>query len=287
MYRMAPPSRPTLKPNSSEESSAPTRGFMSSGAAQLPQSPRRQVSSPPSRHGLPSAADAATPARMGRPAGGCRRRGRPGCPDACHAGRRCVRVRCPPCGRPSTWSGGRPVSRATGVQASGVIRVSGQTRVRCPRPRQPRCPHRAGSGIHRCGGTGHVWRTGLDVSLWSVSGLVVAARIGLAGGMVMRWQCVARTSVDARPGPPLGMRAGCGAALAAWPTMEAGPAPGAGRLAGGREGAGAPKSPAGAFWAGCRRDAPHGAGPGGGDHAAWSLSWCGSHVVRRWRAHPV
>ena len=34
-------------------------------------------------------------------------------------------------------------------------------------------------------------------------------------GMVERWPCVARTRVDARPGLPLGMRTGCGAALAA------------------------------------------------------------------------
>jgi hypothetical protein len=83
---------------------------MSGRAAQPPRSPR-QVSSPRSRHRLPSAADAATRARFGRPAGGRPRRGRGGCPDAGHAVRHSVRVLCPPCGRRSNWSGGRPVSR--------------------------------------------------------------------------------------------------------------------------------------------------------------------------------
>ena len=69
-----------------------------------------------SRHGLASAADAATQARFGRPAGGRRRRGRRGCPDAGHAGSRPVRVFGPPCGRPS----------------------SSQADVRCP---HVRCPH--------------------------------------------------------------------------------------------------------------------------------------------------
>jgi hypothetical protein len=173
---------------------------MSSGAAQLPSHCGGVM-------GLPSAADAATRASFGCPSGGRRRRGRPGCPDACHAVRRSVRVRCPPCGRTSVqlvgWTSGVRASgvhasgvHAPGVHTTGVIRVSGRTRVRCPRPLQ-----RAGSGIHRCGGTGHGWCTGFDGSLWSVSGLVVAARIGPGGQkMVERWPCVARTRVDARLG---------------------------------------------------------------------------------------
>jgi hypothetical protein len=58
-------------------------------------------------------------------------------------------------GRPSNWSGWTTGVHTTGVHASGVhttgvrttgvTRVSGRTRVRCPRPLQPRCPHRAGS----------------------------------------------------------------------------------------------------------------------------------------------
>jgi hypothetical protein len=98
---------------------------------------------------------------LGRPAGGRRRRGRPGCPDAGHAVRRSVRVLCPPCGRTSVQLVGRTSGvQATGVHATGVMRVSGQTGVRCPRPLRPRCPHRAGSGIRRCGGTGHVGAAG-------------------------------------------------------------------------------------------------------------------------------
>jgi hypothetical protein len=31
----------------------------------------------------------------------------------------------------------------------------------------------------------------------------------------------------------------------------------------------------------------HGAGPGGGGHAAWSLCWCWSHAVQLWRAYSV
>jgi hypothetical protein len=83
---------------------------------------------------------------------------------------RCPRIRCP---------GDRV--QATGVHTTGAIRVSGRTPVRCPRPLHPSCPHRAGSRIRRCGGTGHVWRTGFDVPPWSASGLVVAAWIGPGG----------------------------------------------------------------------------------------------------------
>ena len=72
-----------------------------------------------------------------------------GCPDAGHAVRRSVRVRCPPCGRTSVqlvgWTSGVRASgvhasgvHAPGVHTTGVIRVSGRTRVRCPRPLQPR-----------------------------------------------------------------------------------------------------------------------------------------------------
>jgi hypothetical protein len=59
--------------------------------------------------------------------------------------------------------------------------VSGRTRVRCPQPLQPRCPDRAGSRNPSVRRDRPHWRTGLDVSLWSVRGLVVAARIGPGG----------------------------------------------------------------------------------------------------------
>jgi hypothetical protein len=108
------------------------------------------------------------------------------------------------------------------------------------------------------------------------------------GREVQRWQCVARTSVEGRAGPPLtqppGMRTGSGVELAAWRPRELTRRQSAG---GARKEQVLTKLPAGASWAGCRRDADHRAGPGGGDHAAWSLSWCWSGVVRLWRAHPV
>ena len=95
---------PSYHPNPAHDSSAPRRGLMSSGAAQLP-SHRGGVM------GLPSAADAATRASFGCPSGGRRRRAvqdvrTPATPFVAlfasavrHAD-----------GRPSNWSGGRPVS---------------------------------------------------------------------------------------------------------------------------------------------------------------------------------
>jgi hypothetical protein len=222
------------------------------------------VSSPQRRRGLLSTADVATQARLARrQAGGRRRRGRPGCPDAGHAVRRPVRIHRPPCVRPT--------ARAD-VQCPGD---------RCPHDRcdrgvrtdrrlvpQPRCPHRAGFR------TSVRWdrpRLAQRVRHAAVVGerLGRRTRIGPGGeGMVERWpggwhQC--------RPGPPFGMRAGCGAVLAAWPTRGAGP----------------PQVPV--DWLGVGKEQllprpPHarpgqvagvmgdrGAGPGDADHAAWSL----------------
>jgi hypothetical protein len=167
-------------------------------------------------------------------------------------------------GRPSNWSGGHPVSRrpvsTRPVRSGCPDRQTSGVRRRCSRAVRTALDRRR----RRCGGTGDGWRTGLDVSLWSASGLVVAARIGPGGeGMVERWQCAARTRVDARPGPPFRMRTGCGAVLAAWPTMGAGPAPGCRSVAGEQGRSGCSKSPAGAAWAGCRRTGRPWAGPGG------------------------
>jgi hypothetical protein len=170
---------------------------MSSGAAQLP----RQRGGTCRHRGAVigcRAPQTLQPERgLGRPAGGRRRRGRRGCPDAGHAVRRSLRR-----------ADIRPPGRAD-VQCPGV---------RCPRDRcdpgvrTDRCPDRQASGVRgrcvravrtaldpgrRCRGTGHVWRTGFDVSLWSPSGLVVAARMRPGWEeMVVRWQCVAGTSVD-------------------------------------------------------------------------------------------
>jgi hypothetical protein len=90
----------------------PRRGFRHRGAVMGGQAPP----------------DAATRAKSGRPAGGRRSRG---CPGAGHAGRRPVRVLCPPCGRPSNRSRGRPVS----------------TRPVSTRPVPSRCPDGRASGV--------------------------------------------------------------------------------------------------------------------------------------------
>jgi hypothetical protein len=179
---------------------------------------------------------------LGRPAGG--RRDRRGCPDAGHAARRSVRR-----------ADVRPmVGRTSDVHAPVRSGVSGRTRVRCPRPLRPRCPHRAGSWHASVRRAAHVGHTGFDVSRWSASGMVVAARIGPGGkGLVVGWQGMARTSVEGRPGPPLRMRTGCGVALAARPTKGAGPSPGCRSLAGEHEKEQVPTGrPTGASWAGCR-----------------------------------
>jgi hypothetical protein len=74
---------------------------------------------------------------LGRVAGGRRRRGRRGCPDAGHAVRRAVRVLCPPCGRTSV----QLVGRTSGVQGE-----------RCPRDRgDPGCPDGHTSGVRGLG----------------------------------------------------------------------------------------------------------------------------------------
>jgi hypothetical protein len=117
---------------------------------------------------FPSAADAVTRARLGRPAGRRRRRGRPGCPDACYAVRHSVRVLCPPRGR-------------TDLHGRADVRCPGD---RCPRDRcdpgvrTDRRPVSAASaaalsaprwiGIHRCGGAA-TWPRGTRV--WSSCGI--------------------------------------------------------------------------------------------------------------------
>jgi hypothetical protein len=216
--------------------------------------------------------DAATRARSGRIAGGRRLRG---CPDAGHAGPRPVRVLCPPCGRPSKRSSGRPVS----------------TRPVSTRPVPSRCPdgwasgirgsaaalsaHRAGPpGMARCGGPSPLGAMGSTCrrgprAAWS------PARIGPDGN---GWSCVgpgwlARGS-PADLGPPHRTPTGWGATSPP-----------------GRQGSwSAPGVPVG--WLGSTRTSrcspvpplvrpgqvagvvpDHGPGQGGGDHAPWSLGW--------------
>jgi len=189
---------------------------MSSGAVQLP-SHRGRVSSPRSRHGLPSAADPATRARFGPPS----RRSPSSWPSRMsgrrHGGRHWVRVRCPPCGRASVQLVGRTSGvQATGVQATGVIRGV-------------RTDTRPVSTAAAAALSGPCW---IPESVGAAGPAPLAHRVGRVAvvgtrlgrrcpnrawpeGMVERWPCAARTRVDARPGLPLGTRTGCGAALAA------------------------------------------------------------------------
>jgi hypothetical protein len=148
------------------------------------------------------------------------------------SGRRpCRSSLCLPCGRPSNWSGGHPVSRRP------VSR----------RPMCSGCPDRQASGVRgrciravrtaldpgrRCRGTGHRWRTGFDVSLRSASGLVVAARMGPGG---KGWSNVGRarlarvSTADWAAAWYAHRLRRCAGRLA---DQGAGSAPGAGRLAG-------------------------------------------------------
>jgi hypothetical protein len=119
-------------------------------------------------------------------------------------------------------------------QATGAIRVSGQTRASGVRGRCVRAvctaldpPDVGAAGQAMFGAAGSTHRRGVGER----HGCRCPHR-AWREGMVVRWQCVARSRVDGRPEPPLGMRTGCGAALAVWPTKDAGLAPGAGRWAG-------------------------------------------------------
>jgi hypothetical protein len=130
------------------------------------------------------------PSEVGRPAGRRRRRGRRGCPDAGPRGSS-LGPRPLSATRTSVQLAGRMSAvQASGVHATGAIQVSGRTGVRCPRPVHRRCPDRAGSGTRRCGGTGHVWRTGFEVLL-STAGL---------GRRFARAQAAAPRSPPGRPG---------------------------------------------------------------------------------------
>lgn len=180
-----------------------------------------------------------------RPAGGRRRRGRqdvrtPATPSVAlfasavrHADR-----------RPSNGSSGRPVCPRVRCPRVRCDAVSGQTRASGVRGRCSRAVRTAlDPGTRRCRGTGQVGRTEFDVSPWSASGVVVAARIGPGGEReVVRRAARGWYEWRRQPGPPRRTRTGWGAALAAWATKGAGPASGAGRV-GAREGAGAHTSP--------------------------------------------
>jgi hypothetical protein len=128
--------------------------------------------------------------------------------------------------------------QATGVHATGVIQVSGQTGVRCPRPLRPRCPDRAGSRTS-------VPRDRPRLADWVRRVAVVPS------GLVRGWHEGRRqTWAAASQAHRLRRRARRLADQGSWSSARVP----VGWL-GAREGAGAHKSPADAFWAGCRRDA--------------------------------
>jgi len=178
-----------------------------------------------------------------------------------------------PCSpRPVRRGDGRPAGRADiqrpRVRCPGVrcIRVSGRTRsgVRRAGPRVARCggPPRPGAAGRRARGPRAAWSP---------------ACISPDGkGMVRRWPCLARMRVDVAQGRRL---AGVPAAAPPWPQRAdpgAGPGQGAGRVAGEHGTEQVLTGPAGrpGQVAGVVPD--HELGPGGGDHAAWSLGEGGS-----------
>jgi hypothetical protein len=108
--------------------------------------------------------------------------GREECPDAGHAGRRPVRVLCPPCGRPSDRSSGRPVST---------------------RPVPSRCPDGRASGVRGSAAA-------LSAPRWPLEWLGAAGRPRWA--QWVRRAAVVRGGVVARP--RTGLTGRDGAALA-------------------------------------------------------------------------
>ena len=214
--------------------------------------------------------DAATRARSGRPAVGRRSRG---CPDAGHAGGRPVRVLCPLCGCPSPI--GQADVRCPRVRCPRVrchAGVSGRTGLRCPRLCSRAVRTALARGMARWAGRPR-WGNGFDVSPWSAGGVVACphgsegrdgAALAVGGSHEGRWRIWAAVSHAHR----LRRR------LAAWPTRELVQRQGAGRLAGEHENERVLTSPpAGAFGQVVGVMPDHGAGPGGSDHAPWSLGW--------------
>ena len=258
-------------PTPTHDSSAPRRGFMPSGAAQLP---RQRVGTCRRRGAVIGcrAPQTLQPERgLGRRAGAAVvvavEDVRP--PATPYVALSAVRTSVHLVARTSSV-------QATGVHPSGVIRVSGQTGVRTDR-----CPVSAASASAL---SGPRWIPDVGAAGQATfGGLGSTCRCGPPAGL-----CVAGTRVDGRPGLPLRRRTGCGAALAAWPTKGAGPAPGCRSVGWEHEKEQVLTSPPqvrSGQVAGVMLD--HGAGPEGGDHAAWLLSWCWSGVVRLWRARPV
>jgi hypothetical protein len=189
-------------------------------------------------------------------------------------------------GRPSKLVGRTSGVHASGVHASGVIRVSGRTRVRSPRPVRPRCPHRAGSrnafgaaGQATCGTPGSTCRCSPRAAWSSLPESGLAARDGRTLAVCGSHEGRRQTWAAASHAHRLRRRARRLADQGSWSSA---------RCRSVRGGAGkervrsSPPQGRPGRVAGVMAD--HGAGPGGGDHARWSLRWCWFGVVRRWRA---
>lgn len=167
-----------------------------------------------------------------------------------------VRVRCPPGGRLSTGSGGRPVS----------------TRPVSRRPARSGCPDRRPSGdrgpgvravrtaldpgMRRCGGAAHV--RARRVRYLAVVGEWLGRRCpnGRLAGKGWPWlrPCLAPTGSTADR-PPVWIRGGCGVALAAGPTTGSWSNAGCRSVGRGHEQEQLlTRRPAGASWTGCRCD---------------------------------
>jgi hypothetical protein len=181
-----------------------------------------------------------------------------------------------PCPHPQSRGGdvrptGRADVRCPGVRCPGVRcnQVSGRTGLRCPR-RYRRAVRAAldlewlgAAGRPRVGRSGSTCRRGPRAA-WSPAG------IGPDG---KGWCGVGRAgSHEGRPSP----RAAAWLASRLRRRLTAGPTrrwsgAGAGRVVGEPGMEQVLTGPRRASWAGHRRGADHGPGPGGGDHPAWSL----------------
>ena len=231
-----------------------------------------------SRHGLPSAADAATQARFGRPAGGRSRRGR-----------EAVRTPATPVVARSASSvrraGVRPVVRRTsGVHTSRCPHVPVSTRPVSTRLVRSGCPDGHASGVRglrpRCPKRWMLECVGAVGSLrWAqqVRRAAVGPRAAWSPARAeparTGWSWVGVEGSHEGRGPPAPRLR---PALAAWPTKGAGPVPGCRSVGwGARVGPGAHQSPRGVLGKGAGVDVPpwttqdqhqH------DDHRAWSPS---------------
>jgi hypothetical protein len=180
----SPIALPPYHPNTTHESTAPRRGFMSSGAVQLPSHRGGRCRHRGAVMGCPGAADPATRARFAPSS-----RRSPSSWPSRMSGRRPRRSSLCPRPLSAVWPDVQLVGRTSGVRTSGVHATGGvsrRTRVRCPRPLHPSCPHRAGSW--NAAGQPTFGRSGFDVSPWGPRAAWSSLpESGLAG---KGWSCV-------------------------------------------------------------------------------------------------